>query len=109
MLFSQQKTSVRISLLFTLFSSGLFFFFISIFNIYYFYSWNIREAQDAHDDVVEIRTAVFYNNPSGNAREKEFIRIITNSGGIIEMDDGGRYVSKDSEPEPLFLGIYEKE
>ncbi|NRH21260.1 HAMP domain-containing histidine kinase [Candidatus Gracilibacteria bacterium] len=109
MLFSKQKTSVRISLLFTLFSSGLFFLFISIFNIYYFYSWNIREALDAHDDVIEVRTAVFHNNPSGYTLEKEFIRAITNSGGIVEMTDGGKYVPKNPEPDPLFLGIYKKE
>lgn len=109
MLFSQQKTSVRISLLFTLFSSGLFFLFISIFNIYYFYSWNIREAHDAYDDVIEVRTAIFQNNSSGSIFEKEFIRAITNSGGIVEMDDGGKYVPKNPEPDSLFFGIYEKE
>lgn len=109
MLFSNQKTSVRISLLFTLFSSGLFFFFISILNIYYFYSWNTREALDAYDDVIEIRTTTFYKSPSGTVAEKEFIRAITSSGGIIEMSDGGKYVPKNPEPEPLFFWIYEKE
>ena len=109
MLFSGKKTSVRIALLFTLFASILFAAFILLLNIFYFYSWNVREGRDSYDDVIEMRTESIRKHVSGNVAEQKFIKSITLIGGTVETAAGGKYFPKETEPEPVFFGIYEKE
>lgn len=59
MLFSKLKTSTRIALIFTLFSSVLLFVFVIILNAYYFYNWRIDERNEVTDRTEQTATHIF--------------------------------------------------
>ena len=59
MFFSRFKTSTRIALIFTLFSSIILLVFVGVLNTYYFYNWRLDEGNEVTNRTEQLATRIF--------------------------------------------------